>query len=190
MRVSALVAGLVWMAASPAMSAGAVVVSLNNPGSTTMHEVEVKPGDEFNVDINIEPTTAMVWLRFTLTASSSSLLTLSDGTFYGPFDMARSPIPVGPLTPHSDELGAAVSTFEAQQVSSPLGSLSFVVDAQTQPGEYTVNLASVYWKDSWVSTVLPFPAQVGPGFNIHVVPEPSLTAVLILSGLLVFRRGH
>ncbi len=60
MRVSALVASLVWMAASPAMSAGSVVVSLNNPGSTTLHEITVEPGDTFIVDINVASSTSML----------------------------------------------------------------------------------------------------------------------------------
>jgi hypothetical protein len=177
------------MAASPAMSAGSVVVSLNNPGSTTLHEITVEPGDTFTVDINVEYHAYVGWVCAAATASSVGVFDVVEVTDNPPWtSQGTFSSMVGPLDPTS-----GVSAFSRR--GSPwsgvitMASIQIAVDAEAAIGTYGLNTAHILWTGS---PVIPerWPGMAGPTFSVHVVPEPSLAAVLILSGLLVFRRGH
>lgn len=188
MRIKALIASVFLLVAWPSGALGNVIVSLNNPGSTTLHEIEVERGETFSVDVNIDPSPDMVGIRFKLGASTENVLTLTDGTFYDPFDMTSSVIPFGPLVPMSEELSASVSTFDPQPVSSPLGTLSLTVDTNAMLAAYTLNLADIFWAPSRATEILP--GTAGQDFYIQVVPEPSsLLAASVLFSLLLVRRS-
>jgi len=177
------------MAASPAMSAGSVVVSLNNPGSTTLHAITVEPGDTFIVDINVERDYNVEWVRVAATASSVGVFDIVEVTDNPPWtSQGTVSSMVGALDPTS---GFSVFTHPRSPWCGviAMASIQIAVDAETAIGTYGLDTVDVRWGFS-PTIGLDFPGVPGPSFLVHVVPEPSLSAMLVLSGLLVFRRGH
>lgn len=68
MKRAALTSMLV--AAWPAWALGSVIVSLSNPGSTTLHEVEVTPGATFSLDLNLDAGSPVSIVDLSLGTSS------------------------------------------------------------------------------------------------------------------------
>lgn len=60
--------------ALPVEVRGDVIVSLNNPGSTTQHEIEIGPGETFSLDINLITDVSTGWVRTAVQASASGVL--------------------------------------------------------------------------------------------------------------------
>jgi hypothetical protein len=185
MKTPVLVAsGVVVFAVYPCAALGSLIVSLNNPGSTTLHEVEVAPGSTFDVDITAAPITNMVWLAFEISASAEGLLTLTGATLHDPWDESRSVVPLGPLAPTSETFVLNVSSLRPQPVYSPLITLNLDIASDVQPGTYALNVMDVYWKETYVDLSLPFRGQPGEPFVVHVVPEPVPVTLLLFAALL------
>ncbi len=189
MKVAAMLVGVLSCAMGPAVSAGAVLVSLNNPGSTTQHEVTVEPGDTFTVDINVETDFNVGLVLAAATASSVGVFDVLEVTDNPPWtSQGTVSSMVGALDPVS---GVSVFRYRGSPWSGviTMASIQIAVDAETAIGTYGLDTVDVRWGFS-PTIGLDFPGVPGPSFLVHVVPEPSSTAVLILSGLLAFRRGH
>ena len=185
MKTAALIFMLV--AAWPAWALGGVVVSLNNPGSTTLHEVQVAPGGTFTVDVNIETAANLLYaVDFLAQASASDVFQITNRTNQAPWTQGDGGI--GALNPTSaraywdlpypDYFGPGAST---------LGTLEFAVAASAQQVTYTIIASSIRCHEGRA-----VPAEgsgtSGEGFIVRVVPEPAtLVLILTMAGLLIRR---
>ncbi|MBI4580259.1 MAG: hypothetical protein HY718_11190 [Planctomycetes bacterium] len=179
------------LAAWPAMSAGAVVVSLNNPGSTTLHEVEVVPGGTFSVDVNVtvDQVSGVGWLQFALRASTSGVFDVSDLTANAPWIRYGTGI-VGGMDDTSS-YGGLLYLGDPPRFgpgSATVASVRIAVDPVSSLGTYTIDAVGITWAGS---PVIPehWPGQPGPSFIVRVLPEPA-TLLLLLPGVLLVRRLH
>jgi hypothetical protein len=166
-----------------------LVAGLSNEGDPAGRQALVAPGGSFSVDISLVSSEEIVSASMRLAASSSNLATIADGSYHAPWDVASSPVPLGPLTPISDYLYATVPTFGPQPVSSPLATLSLVIDPNAQPGIHTLTLVDIYYSTSRTATVLPSPGEPGGPFTICVVPEPA-SSILALVSAFVLSTGR
>jgi hypothetical protein len=171
---------LLLTAAAPA-SAG-VIVSLNNPGSTTLHEIEVTPGSTFSVDVNIETTTILHQLICYARASESDVLEIISLTDLSPWLVSGG---ASPLNPVSEMMAWGVSPpnhFGPGACS--VGTIKVAV-APTAQGTYTLDVRRVYydWGGDWAG------GASGPDFVVHVIPEPGVS-LLTLGACIFFCLRH
>lgn len=188
MRVSALVASLVWMAAAPAMSAGAVVVSLNNPGSTTLHEVVIEPGRSFAVGLNLDTDCELFWIRAAIQANVSNVFAVEEIVDKSPWSSLAYPSVTGSIDPVTDPFTATLPFPDFfGPGSTGVATVLLTVDSTAPIASYTLQLVDVTFHWTRVNPVGPGVGVSGPSFLVHVVPEPA-TALLILGGSVGVRR--
>jgi hypothetical protein len=172
---------LLLTAAAPASAS--VMVSLNNPGSTTLHEIEVTPGSTFNVDVNLDTSRIVrsIWVEamasashtFEIIGAAAQSPWLLSGTGAGSLDPVSGDFFWGLAYP--DRFGPGTCT---------LGTLEFAV-APTAQGAYTLDLWPVCydWLGDWAV------GTSGPSFVVHVTPEPG-ASLLALGACIFFCLRH
>ncbi len=169
-------------AAWPAGAVGAVMVSLNNPGSTSLHEISVAPGETFDVDVNLNTSMQVVGVACQVRASTSGIFDLLQnaaelpwypGGQVGGLDPAK---PVGWYLPEPDVFAPGATTLARLQVS---------VDPSAASGDYHLNLVDIEAQENrlvmgWTG------GGSGPALVVHIVPEPwgfvLVSAFILLTG--------
>ena len=184
-RVGSIVAGL--MVIWPAVSAGSMIISLNNVGSTSSHEIEVAPGTMFNIDMNVNiDEDEHYGIRFNILASQANVFDIEQVTAYDPNIVVSNSI-VGGIDPKSDYLRMRLTyPLYFDLGLSTVAMLSLEVDPSAQRGTYTLDVVDGWFSWVWLVGDLTR-ATPGPSFIVQVVPEPgSLSLFLVFS--LIFRR--
>jgi hypothetical protein len=180
--------GLSWTSASRLM--GSAIFSLNNPGSTTLHEIEVEPGDTFQVDQNLSfSDESCFWVSLVIHASQPGLFTSVARTLRVPWTLGSDGI--GPLDPDSSTMSSSLpfpDYFGPGQTT--IAAVEIAVDPAAAPDMYSISVVqATYVPGRWTPT-LGF-GTPGPEFIVHVIPEPA-GAVLALFGVMAVlcrRRG-
>jgi len=165
------------------LAVASLVASVNNEGSTTLHEIAIYPGETFSLDINISVDSSIISAGMELLASASDIVDIIDGYFHSPWDTNVWPIPLGGVDPVSSPLAAIVpwgSSFGPG--SCTLASLDLAVDADALPGTYALNVDNVEFREHWAIPE-PGPGDAGPDFLVEVVPEPA--SVFFFTGTLI-----
>ena len=189
MKTPALIATML-LAAWPGGALGAVIVSLNNPGSTTLHEVEVTPGATFSLDLNLDAGSPVSVVDLSLGTSSVGILNVVQVTANSPWHITQNNM-IGRVDPQSGNLRTAYG-FDSLPFgpgTSKLDSIEISVDPLATEGSYTIDLVAARY---FVVSIIPEndwrPATSGPSFIVHVVPEPASIAMILVLGLCVSRR--
>lgn len=177
---------LVALAACPCAALGSVIVSLNNPGSTTLHEVWVQPGETFSIDVNLDTDISLFTVGLRIGASASNVFDVLQATVRPPWNQAGNYI-VGGVDPVSGSYAVILSppNLFGPGVST-LATLQVAVDASAPETDYRLGIAVAEFVDRW-TTPESQPATGGPGFLVHVVPEPA-SLLLLLPAFFFVRR--
>ncbi len=191
MRTAALAAGVLLLAAWPSAVLGGVIVSLNNPGSTTLHEVWVEPGGRFDVDINLNAVDlpagrSVGWVSLVVQANASEVFDALQVTDVDPWSSQGTVTSiVGGIDPISGRSAFTGSTVETGL--SRVASVQFAVAPGSLLGAYGIDATGVLWTDSPVNG-LRWPGGSGPTFAVHVIPEPASMVMILSFGLVLSRR--
>ena len=171
------------------LAVASLVASVNNEGSTTLHEIAIYPGETFSLDINISVDSSIISAGMELLASASDIVDIIDGCFHSPWDTDVWPIPVGGVDRVSGPLAAILpsgSWFEPG--SCTLASLALRVGTDALPGIYTLNVDNVQFRDDWATPVEPIPGDPGPDFILEVLPDPATGLLLAGAAVLFWSR--
>jgi hypothetical protein len=187
---SAAVVAMALLAFWPAISAGSVIVSLNNPGSTTLHEVWVTPGGTFDVDLNLASDQVVGWVSFSAEASESNVFDITQLTDNAPWSSQGTELSIlGSLDPTAGPCATRYATipYRFGPGSTTLCTIQVTVDSGSTLGTYGIDTADVWWT---TSPAIPErdPGAPGPTFIAHVVPEPSSVAMFVFIGFFLSRR--
>lgn len=184
-KISSLVFMLSLAMVWPTLALGSVVVSLNNEGSTTQHEITVNPGDIFNVDLGFTGDEQVASLLMQIRASVDEVLTLSGGT-------AESSWVAAPETPHAglDPVSGAFGFYLASGSAVGPGSyrvalLQMGVRPSAVPGVYSLSLDSIQFSHQMPNPVEPLAGSPGPDFIVEVLPEPTTGVLVLAAGLML-----
>jgi len=184
-RIVSMVTTVVGGGASPA--AATFMASVNNQGSTTLHEITVYPGEEFSVDINISPDAGIGVVSMRLQASASNILDVTDGWYHSPWEGS---IPTGGVDPASDPFGASVPIGPPPDSGSPttLATLNLRIDNPAPPGVHTLNLSDITGSSCPICPDV-IDGDPGPDFVVEVLPEP-ITVWSLAGGVLLVPAGR
>jgi hypothetical protein len=166
-----------------AVQAGAVpnfTVSVNNTGSTTLHQITLSPGDAFSVDLNVTTDEALLDIGARFEASASGVFDITGGLYHSPWDVATIAIPVGDVDPLSGFLAGSPGFGNTAGLgASKLATLDLLVDSSFSLGTHTINVRDVR---SSVDLMIPafYIGDSGPDFVVNVVPEPATFLFLAL----------
>lgn len=180
MGTSVALVGAVTLSLGPSLAAASVIVSLNNPGSTTLHEIWVEPGAAFGIDVNLATGEEVGWLQLALQASTSEVFDLLDTNINDPWRVYAGADMVGGIDGRSangsfrffgdpPRFGPGVSTVARVQIS---------VDLLAPVDAYLIDVTSIRWTINPVTPELDA-GQPGPGFVVHVIPEPASLCLLL-----------
>lgn len=161
-------------------------VSINNPGSTALHEVSVDRGGTFVADVNVNSGSAIFSeLALRLLASQPGVFQVTSGAMYAPFSgWTYAVMPTGGLDPQSNIFGGMTNTGPAfGPASATLLTMNVAVACSAAIGDYGMSFSSILYR-SHVEPEL-FPGESGPDFLVHVTPEPG-AALLGSFGVLLF----
>lgn len=185
---SKLAAIMAVLAIWPAVTVAVPVVSLNNPGSTTLHEVTVAPGGTFSIDLNLNADMQLNnIMMLTVQANASNV-----------FDVVQvSPNP--PWTGNNNMIGGVdpvsnrFDTFLPAPLKfgpgiTTLASIKLSVDEITFPGLYTLDVRAFYYSGTGGPIEDFHPALSGPLLAVHVIPEPATIVMLVALGLFIASR--
>lgn len=189
-KISSVVFILGLVTICPTLGFGSVLISLNNEGSTTLHEIEVVPGGTFSMDVNLEMDQAIYGVFFRVLVSDGAVFEVLDVASHEPWGISDASI-VGPIDPMSGRLQSLASVWSVGPGSSTLATLSVGVQSGAAQGTYALDVVdgSFVW-DRLVPAQAT--AEGGPSFSIHVIPEPAYFDVcspLILTLTLWRKRG-
>ncbi|MHC4158403.1 MAG: hypothetical protein ACYSSO_04910, partial [Planctomycetota bacterium] len=124
--------------------ATAFMVSVNNAGSTTLHEITISPGDAFSVDLNVTTNEALIDIGGRFEASASNVFDITGGIYHSPWDALTNPIPVGGLDPASDYLRGSPGFGNSVGPGDwKFATLNLLLDQSTSLGTYTLNVTDV-----------------------------------------------
>jgi hypothetical protein len=166
-------------------------VSVNNTGSTTLHEITLSPGDAFSVDLNVTTNEALYDISMYLRANTNDVFDITDGSYHSPWDVSTNPIPVGGLDPQSSHvlLGSPGGFNQVGPGNSKFATLDLLTDSSASLGEYTINVTQVH---SLIDPMIPgfYVGNSGPDFIVNVIPEPATITLLGagIIGILSYRK--
>ncbi len=186
MKMPALIAIVSLLITWPSWALGDTIVSLNSPGSATLHEVQVLPGGTFNVDLNLDTDLSLYTLRLLLRANEAGIFEIFDRSNHPSWSGTSG---IGPLSPISN---TAVWTWPFPGYFGPgissLGTLGLMVNPNAREGSYSlaVDAGSEYAADR----MEPALAGIVPGsdFSVHVIAPEAGSLLLLLPGALLVRR--
>jgi hypothetical protein len=170
----------------PEVTVAVPIVSLNNPGSTTLHEVQVAPGGTFDADLNLNTDVALhdiLFLRFQ--ASASNVFDVAMVTINPPW-VGGSGM-VGDVDPISNIFGAGLPFYFGPGMTK-LAGIQFFVDPAASPGSYTIDIRDAGYSIGSGATYCFKTVYPGPSFEVLVVPEPMSIAIFIVCSLFMPRR--
>jgi hypothetical protein len=171
----------------PTVSTGSVVVSLNNPGSTTLHEVTVAPGGTFSLDINVNATGIQITSIWGGVQASHigvfSVLQVSDSA---PWNSTGSGL-VGALNPSRTFYSHLPFPLEFGPGSTTPASVVIEVASAAPRGDYSIAVVDP-WAQWGLSSGDLTRGTPGPDFVAHIVPEPSIFPMILMAGLPLLRR--
>jgi hypothetical protein len=178
-----LVIGL--LAVWPSVSTATVLVSLNNPGSTTLHEISVVPGGTFDVDVNLDTSWQVVGVGCQVRASASGVFDILQNTAKTPWLGGGG---VGGLDPTSPDMGWGLPDPDVfPPGAAALASLQIAVDPSAATGTYHLDPVNITARqDRFVMGW--FGGVAGPTFVVHVVPEPSSAVTVFILAVALPRR--
>lgn len=191
MRNRALIASVFLLMTWSDGALGNVIVSLNNPGSTSLHEIGVEPGDAYDVDLNLTTPESLYLITLAFEASTSNVFEILQVTDTLPWSSAGSPSIVGTLSPQSGTFGTG---YPSPDYFGPgmanLAAMRLQVAPETPTGTYTLEIVDPQFHWSRFNPVEPWPASPGPAFIVHVVPEPASVTLVVFLGMFLVRRWH
>lgn len=185
MRTTVSLVGAVALLLGPSLASASVIVSLNNPGSMTLHEIEVAPGNTFCVDVNFDVSTSAYMVWFALQASESGIFEVAAVSDTLPWSTVEPSQMLGVLQPESgiwrtNRSGPAI--YGEPGVTSA-GMIQVALGQLAPPGDYTISIVRAeYFETPFVGML---PAIAGPDFTIHV-PVPESGTIVLLSAALLF----
>ncbi len=168
----------------PGVSAGLPVVSLNNPGSTTRHEITLAPGETFDIDVNLSTDMQTAGADCAIQANASGIFDILENTARAPWSSGGS---LGGLDPVSARVGWGFpEPLYFGPGATTLANLRIGVDSAAPTGTYVLNARNiaVYGDRLTFSYVV---GRAGPAFVVHVVPEPSSVAIVLVFAMAFFR---
>lgn len=184
-----LIASVLLLATWPCGALGDVIVSLNNPGSTTLHEITVEPGDAFAVNMSLNTDSILNAVRLQIESNASDVFDVTEITPVAPWSISENNM-VGGLDP---ETGSATVAFPDLNGFGPgvstLATIQFSVDPLALQQTYTIDV-----REPWYFRISPVPendwqrATGGPSLLVHVLPEPVALILLLTGAILLARR--
>lgn len=169
--------------ATPAVAE--VIVNVNNAGSTTLHEVSVLPGDQFEVDVSYGTDDGGGLITMYFRANMPGILEVLEGAWREPW---TGSIPLGGIDPLSAPFGGAVP-LQAVPTGPTLAMFSIGVDTTAAPGDYLLNTDGIRGS-STINSMDIFYGQPGPDFLVRVIPEPGMAAMMFCVLSLGLWRRH
>jgi hypothetical protein len=174
------------LAIRPSVSAGLPVLSLNNPGSTTLHEISVAPGQAFGVDVVLNTDRALFCVQGHINASVSGVFDVTQNAPASPWLVADAG--TGGLDPQSTQAGWVLPYPDYYGPGlTTLGNLQVLVDSAAATGTYSLNVVDIAvsgerWAPAYMGGI------AGPSFIVHVAPESSSAGVISILALALSRR--
>lgn len=168
----------------PGVSVGAVVLSFNNSGSTTLHEISVEPGDAFTVDVMLSTESQMFFVECNASASESGIFHIDQNAAMLPWLSQGT----GGLEPELSNMswGLPFPDYFGPGTTM-LGTLQLTVGPTAAFGTYTLSPSAIaVWDHRAVPGTIG--GLAGPSFIVHVVPEPSSFVMVFIFALVLYRR--
>jgi hypothetical protein len=188
-RLTAALGAMVGLicAAWPGQAGAAVIVSLNNPGSATLHEITVTPGETFSVDLNLDTDVYLWWVHTAIGADVSGVFDLVQMIDSPPWSSEASPPALGGLDPVTDPFTTRMPYPDSfGPGTAALASAYLSVEPAADTGTYTLQVVDPMFHRFRFAPDDPEPSEAGPAFLVHVVPEPTATVTIPLLALLLF----
>jgi hypothetical protein len=175
-RLTAALGAMVGLicAAWPGQAGAAVIVSLNNPGSTTLHEITVTPGETFSIDLNLDTDIHLWWVGTAIGADVSGVFDLVQMIDSPPWSGAATSSAPGGLDPVTDPFETSMPYPESFSTrTAVLATAHLSVEPAADTGSYTLQVVDPMFHDSRFAPVAREPAEPGPTLVVYIVPEPT-----------------
>ena len=189
-----LAVAVVWFnGASGIATAIDTTVSVNNKGSFSQHDITVRPGDTFSIDITVSTTEQLFDMYdMKVLAGGAGVFTITGGTVRTPWT-DPGVLPVGEPNPQSASFAVLLPDPDVfGPGESTLVTLDLAVSGDASPGTLTLSVIDAKW-----TACRPCPAFSnaisGPDFIVEILDETQIPTVsewgLAVTGLLVLVSG-